>query len=384
MCPPIEATSDALLQVLATLRRAGDEAQWTQLIAASAAHDDAFAATLAEALIDAAPRADRVAAIKPVPARLNCRAERVVHDASDVGQGRVDLIFTGHDFALICELKLHSGYGDRQLERYLTALDALPERRKALIAATTLHPQHGEEAVAGRPEWLGSIRWADVYDRLAALTHADRGVANTWRAMLALMRRTGDFGPMDLHDDLILGWARRDDAEAALRGLLTNLTTPALEAIRSTAGSAELRWKGKTQHIFSMKNRMFLHYAVPASANEARLRLQVIVFDGRPYFTVEARYEHPAEHVANDATLAEATAALQNQGFRHGRDGTGWFWVRIAKPQDWLAGPETAQRMLAIVEETLPVLQASGIFTALATRRPTTTETSPAEEPTAG
>jgi hypothetical protein len=384
MCPPVEEASDALVHVLATLRRVGDEAQWTQLIAATAAHDDAFAAKLAEALIDAAPRADRASALKPLPHRLNCRAERVVHDAADVGQGRVDLVFTGDDIALLCELKLHSGYGHRQLERYLTALEALPERRKALIAATTLQPQHGEEVVAGRPEWLGSIRWADVYDRLAALAPSDPAVANTWRAILALMRRTGDFGPMDLQDDLILGWARRDDAEAALRGLLTNLSTPALETIRATAGSAEMRWKGKTQNIFSMKNQMFLHYAVPAEANEARLRLQVIVFDGRPYFTVEARYEHPAEHVANDATVATATAALQTRGFQHGRDGTGWFWVRIANPEDWLAGPNTAQRMLAIVEETLPILQASGLFDALAARRPTTSETSPAEDTTAG
>lgn len=385
--PRADAMTDAgervVARVLGAMRSVGDEVQWTQVIAAVAQDDAAFAGAMAQALVDAAPHKSAVAALGPVPTLLTCRAERTLQDAEGVDQGRVDLRFTGDDFALLCELKLHSGYGHRQLDRYMTALAAMPQRRKALIAVTTLQPQRGEDTVAGRPQWLGSMRWADVYDRLHHAAPADLGVATTWRAMLTLLRQTGDFGPMDLKNDLIEAWARRDEAESALRALLNNVTVPALEAIRATVGTgpqdtaaAELHLKGKTQQVFSMKNRMFLHYAVPAAAGEARLRLQVIVFDGEPHFTVEARYEHPRESVDDAPAVAQATAVLKD-GFEHGRDGLGWYWARIAKPDEWLAAADTADRMLTIVSETLPVLQASGIFVALAHLRPSTHESSP-------
>lgn len=382
-----DASERAVARVLETLRRVGDEAQWTQVMAAVAEGDAAFAGALTRALVHAAPNKDSVAALAPVPALLSCRAERTLADAEGVDQGRVDLLFTDEDFALLCELKLHSGYGYRQLERYMTALEALPQRRKGLIAVTTLQPQHGEETVAGRPLWLGSVRWADVYDGLHdEAAPRDPGVAATWRAMLTLLRRTGDFGPMDLENDLILAWARRDEAETALRALLNNITIPVLEAVRTTLGmgshdaaAAQVHLKGKTQQVFAMKNRMFLHYAVPAAAGEARMRLQIVVFNGEPHFTVEARYEHPAEPIDDAPAVAQATAALAERGFEHGRDALGWYWARIAKPDEWLSGPETAERMLGIVSDTLRILKASGIFTALADLRPTTHESSPLE-----
>jgi hypothetical protein len=102
-------------RILATLRRVGDEAQWMQVIAAVAKDDSAFAGGLARALVNAAPDKAAVAALGPVRGRLTCRAERSLQDAEGVDQGRVDLRFTGDEFALLCELKLHSGYGHRQL-----------------------------------------------------------------------------------------------------------------------------------------------------------------------------------------------------------------------------------------------------------------------------
>src|SRR3954454_21554396 len=105
-------------RILETLRRVGDEAQWTQVIAAVASEDDAFAGAVARALVNAAPDKAAVAALGPVPARLTCRAERTAHDAQGQDRGRVDLCFAGHDFVLLGELKLHSGYGYLQLDRY--------------------------------------------------------------------------------------------------------------------------------------------------------------------------------------------------------------------------------------------------------------------------
>jgi hypothetical protein len=63
----------------------------------------------------------------------------------------------------------------------MTALEGAPGRRKALVTVTTLQLPHGEETVAGRPRWLGSVRWADVYDGLYDATPAEPAVAMTWR-----------------------------------------------------------------------------------------------------------------------------------------------------------------------------------------------------------
>ena len=59
-----------------------------------------------------------------MPERLACRSERVLADPA----GRVHLVFTDADgpFTLLVELKLHSGYGHRQLERYLSSLSRGP------------------------------------------------------------------------------------------------------------------------------------------------------------------------------------------------------------------------------------------------------------------
>ncbi len=380
-----DGSAGAVARVLRVLRKVADEAQWTQVIASIAAQDPEFASGLAAAWIAAAPNEAARKSLGVVPARVSCRAERTLTDAGGGDQGRVDLVFSDDrgDFTLLCELKLHSDYGNLQLERYITALTAMPARRKALTAVTTLQPQHGEDAVAGRPEWLGSVRWADVYDRMSTVTPADPALAATWRAILRVMRETGDFGPMDLKNDVVLAWARRDEAELALRAVLNNLTLPALAAVREAVGTgpgdeaaASVRLKGKTQQVFSQKNRMFLHYAVPRAVEEARLRLQVIVWDGLPYFTVEARYEHPLEQIAERPDVAQATAALIAANFECGRDATGWYWTHSADPADWLDGPETVARMLSVVRQALPILANSGIFDALAELHPSTLESS--------
>ena len=79
--------------------------------------------------------------------------------------GRVNLIFRDDDreLCLLVELKLGSAYGDRQLERYLDALDALPARRKALIAVTATSPLAGEDEVASDDHWLGSLRFGPPF-----------------------------------------------------------------------------------------------------------------------------------------------------------------------------------------------------------------------------
>src|SRR4051812_37148234 len=104
-----DASEDEVSGVLRALRRTGDEAQWTQVIAAIAGADDRFATDLAQVFVDAAPNKAAAEALGAVPSQLTCQAERTLQDAESIGQGRVDLLFSDEDdFALLCELKLHS------------------------------------------------------------------------------------------------------------------------------------------------------------------------------------------------------------------------------------------------------------------------------------
>ena len=149
-----------LRSVLATLRKAGDEAQWTQVIGAGAVSDPRFASELVSALISECPRSAAVRTLGPVPAELECRTEVTLRSGTGRELGRVDLLFTDVErtFTVLAELKLHSAYRLDQLPDYLEALDALPGARKALLAVTKVDPLTGEELVRGDPRWLGSVR----------------------------------------------------------------------------------------------------------------------------------------------------------------------------------------------------------------------------------
>ena len=201
---PCEAGRRTLDPILRVLRRPGDEAQVTQLIAAFASDDPAFAGSLAKVIVAAVPYKDRLG---PVPDRLTCTPESNLFDAAATDLGYVDLRFEDEaaEFTLLVELKLNSGYGWRQLERYRVALQDLPEGRSALLAVTSHFPRYGEDEVLNDPRWLGSVRWSNVYDELVKLQHADRTAGVLWPALLALIREQGDFGLMDFDPDDIRG-----------------------------------------------------------------------------------------------------------------------------------------------------------------------------------
>lgn len=168
---------DGVPVVLAALRRRGHEAQLTQVLAAFARADPWFARELVAALLARAPERERVEALGELPAKLECRAEMPVKGIGGQDLGRVDLSFKdpGWSFRLLVELKLFSAYGDEQLDRYLEALDALPAPNARLLAVTTHPPLSGEAAVASDPRWLGSVRWAQVFERLRTCLRSGAG-----------------------------------------------------------------------------------------------------------------------------------------------------------------------------------------------------------------
>jgi len=140
-------------RVLAALRRAGHEAQLTQVIAAFA-QDGHFASQIASTLLAHAPQGERVAALGLVPEVLICSPEEHLLDQWGADKGFVDLRFQAPDanFTLLVELKIDSGYGHEQLERYVAALGALAaETNSGLMAVTRDLPHRGEEGVCQWP-----------------------------------------------------------------------------------------------------------------------------------------------------------------------------------------------------------------------------------------
>lgn len=231
-----------------------------------------------------------------------------------------------------------SGYGVDQLERYRRALDASPAECTALLAVTTRSPQMGEEAVAGDPRWLGSVRWPDVCDALRALAHPEPLVGAAWRASLDVLREQGDLAPWISIRLPSEGWARRDEAEGILRYLLGELAQPTLTMVRERLGSgpddevaAALVWRGQSTVVSPWRNQMHVKYRVAAEVKEECFRLQFLASDGKPYLTVEARDNHPKERFDDDPDLdlENARRVLQEEGFACDNDGYGHYWARV-------------------------------------------------------
>jgi len=321
--------------------------------------------------------------MKPVPTDVRCRAEGSLWSLEGDGLGRVDLVFEdpGQNWLLLVENKLGSDYGDRQLERYLEALDSSAASQKGLVAVTTSTPILGEEQAGSDPRWLGSLRWSTLFPALAALPHDDPHVTALWRAALQLLRAEGDFGPMDADFDVVHAWSRRDEGERLLFFLLRELAKPTLDLLRARLGpdGAQLMYRGQKNVavLWPWKNQPNVKFVVPGDAGEERLRIQFNANSGQPFFSVEARYEHPKESLAGDPAVTAATQTLQAHGFDVGNDGWGHYWASVRPAAALIQGEQTGELLMAHVKQAVENLIESGLFSALANRQPQEPATDP-------
>lgn len=381
-----KAERGAVESLMRAMRRPGDEAQLTQIIHSVGGSDERCAGAMASCLVAAAPRKDAVARLGPVPAGLQLEAEVTLAGATPLG--RVDLEFRddASDFLLYVELKLGSEYGHDQINRYLRALEhSRSESRRALMAVTTHTPQVGEEDAATDPRWLGSARWAAVYDELLALPHRNSVMGKAWKALLPVVRDQRDFGPLDVTPDTFEAWARRDEGESAIRYFLGGLTKPTIEAVdralveTETSPGAELVMRGRSQFITPWRNRMHFKVRLPGS-DEERMRVQFLAHDGEPYFTVEGRYDHPAETVPTTGAIGAATDLLAAQGFECEKDDTGHYWAYVTPVAEILREDEPPSRFRENAVWVVTRLVESGLFSGLAELSPSTPTALPLEE----
>jgi hypothetical protein len=382
-----DATLDRILRVF---RRKGDEGQVTQLIAAFASGNPEFAGSLAKVIVAAAPYKDRLGS---VPDRLTCTPENHLFGADGTDLGYVDLRFEDEaaEFSLLVELKLHSGYGWRQLERYRDALQDLPEGRSALLAVTSHFPRYGEDEILNDPRWLGSVRWSNVYDELVKVQHADEAAGDLWRALLALMREQGDFGLMDVEPADIRGWSRWKSGHNTLIALMEAIQEPALEIVRRQLAEAKgvepseelakyLTYKDRL--VYPWEASIHLEMAVPAANKGERIRIQVAGGRAVPVFTAEARHEDARLLMRTQPALIEATRVLREEGFDDPGHSYGSYWSRPHPPEEWLdKGTGIHDAMLTIVESDVGAIVKSGILDALPPSEPgAKTEIPPEDE----
>jgi hypothetical protein len=287
--------------------------------------------------------------------------------------GRVDLRFDGADFALFVEHKLHSGYGERQVERYLDALGALPpERARAgLIAVTRDIPGYGEPP-ATTPGWLGSVRWARLLPQLLKLPLPDP-LGSEWRRLLKVMDEDGDLGMTKPNTAAIEAWALHRSGREELEKLLLQIRDGALGALR---GAMAERYPAMSEeeltdhHTFGKRgkvpvkhelSRSWIGFRIPASERrDPGLLVQFSNYFRTPHFTVQAE-PYDAEDLLNKRAtdFVEASRTLlASPGFTHERS----YWARVHEADEWLLQPDVPERLAALVAADIRIIVASGIF----------------------
>lgn len=349
-------------RALAALRHTGDEVHWTQVIAAVAHQDQQFVDAFAALVLSAAPHADR-SALLPKPSGLRCHAEQWLTDPrTGTSAGRVDLVFRSPDdgFLLLVELKLHSPYGGQQLEGYLSALSDRPAGSAALVSITTALPEHGEDAVENQPRWLGSLRWSQLFDSLWDLPISDTELQDMWRAMLAVLRAQGDFGPMDVDTETIAAWGAGPKGRAQLDAFLRDLGPKARAAHRAELTRA---------YVSGGYDHLYLRFDDPV-LKEERFRLQFIASGTDVWFRTEVRYPHPKEGLTIE--LQAITASLKSQGLIYENDGWSHVWAGAWSMSEWLDPTDPIEKLAELMCTAIDAVNASGILPALSALQPST------------
>jgi len=368
--------------VIAALRRTGDEAQLTQVVAAVAGADRAFAGRLAELLIMRAPNARQRDSMLPVPAELDCRAEASLRAVAGGSHGRVDLRFDSpdRDFTLFVENKLHSGYGHEQLRRYSDALGDLPteDRRTGLLSITRNVAGPGEPS-AEKKRWLGSLRWKAILGALRELPVANLELRRQWQCFLDVVDEQGDFGMTTLDRDAVYGWASYLSTRGELEQLIDDLAPKALEHVKDALADrpawddvpsdsiAALATRGQQEKIpYPTQQTVQARFLIPVQEGWERLRIQFLGGYDVPYFTVEARRTGGAQllagHGDGHGKFAEADRRLAHLDRRFDSDSR-TYWARVHAPDEWLEADEpVADALMRLIRDDVDARADSGML----------------------
>lgn len=366
------------------LRSRRDEAQLTSVIGAIARTDAAFARAFAETLVDhgrenSSATAAAFDALGEVPEAIVCGSERTLYDSVGGSLGRADLVFEttdGDPFVLIVENKLHSAYGDSQLERYRAALRLVRGHggRGGLMALTRDVPTAGEPQ-AGADEWLGSFRWAKLLPRLRQLPVADGGVARQWRLLLEVLDEQGDLGMTTLDAAAVRGWTRYFEGRQQLQWLLEQVFSKTLAHTRRALArahrgvprgdeAANLWYKPQARKVLVQHTQGEVQFgiSVPGSYTEQSLRIGIWMEDpGEVGFGVTVAPRDAGRFLdRGDPDLRRQLTTLAAVGFE--QVGTKPEWYSSHAGESLLNATDAPAVLLAAIENDISAIADSKIL----------------------
>lgn len=301
--------------LIRALRKSGGEVELTQALAAIFSHERGLAREFVEILVRHAPRGDAVAGRLDLPPELSCYAEKKVE------QGRADLIFVGEGAWHICvELKIHAGYGDDQISRYLKSVPA--GDRSLVLAITRTVPSDGDRHED--PRWLGSIRWAELLPDLRSLAPKNDALRRQWPLFLDVLESEGSMGFTKADLNLFHAWGATVTARSHAEDFVEAVRHPIRDEVarlvmeRGLAENAEtacaFETRGRVKRaVFPSLGKMLFRLQVP-SGQPARIQAG-LWGHGDPRFVVETPFPK-----VFDTTAGHAVDRLLGVGFRSWRD----------------------------------------------------------------
>lgn len=337
--------------VLRGLRRAGNEPQLTQVLAAAFAADGVAAAEFVRSLL----RNLNEDSHDSVPDTLSCRAEEVVTE------GRLDLRFGSADgmWDFIVELKLGAGYGRDWLRRYSNALS--DDAGYAYVAAITRDVPVGEPPRGAERGWLGAVRWRHLLADLRGLTFADTQLQSQWRLFLDVLEAEGSMGFTRADPRLFDDYARARLAINHVEDLLRAIQHPLLGSLRNVLEQGEkgaaLYYPTGKRFGRSRDGRTDIPFKIPDDG-PWRLRAGIQGWEPPATFHVRLAPNQRWSIRSFNGAAKEAVESLRAHGFD-----PDWMHADIPLTYDLLTSPNLEEELVSWATKQFEVIHASGILT---------------------
>lgn len=187
--------------LLRALRFRGDEVQVGRVLHA-VCQQPAVAHAFVLAVLHSAAANDRFgqradALLTDLPSSVACTEQ--AHLFADLSRamlrrrtqavGAVDLLFAGDSgWKLLIELKINSGFGPSQRERYLAARQPLVAIVRDVQTVPPIEDERHDQA-----NWLGAISWDSLLPALLDLPIEPAADRAQWLTLVGIMRGDGDF-----------------------------------------------------------------------------------------------------------------------------------------------------------------------------------------------
>jgi hypothetical protein len=281
--------------------------------------------------------------------------------------------------------QLWSDYRDNQLDDYVAAARHEVSR---FVVSVTRNVSRYREPPSSDPNWLGSIRWARLAHDLRRLARSGP-LGASWQILLDVMAADGDFGELELQQELVDAWARYDEATDRLMTFLEEIGHDSLAFLQGRLAdrsggtprrlasfvplrrSSPKRTEGSrsTKQPIPVKNDgsvLSMRFQIPAGG-EQRLEIGFDIPDDTPRFFVSGEIYDPESVSQADITAWHAGHRRLEEFYadRAEADLGEWddFGVDIAYPlEDFVGRPDVPAALSDLVCENVGALVDSGIF----------------------